>query len=301
LVEAAVEDKRVTLEEAAKAVFDGAHLFWGGFGYQRPPAEFARELIRQKKRDLTLYTCGSEVDIDMLAGSRVAKRFELAYVAIEAIGLAPNTGRRVKERSLEIEDYSNLAMAMRFYGGAMGVPFMPIKSMMGTDLEKPKFRERKLKVIDCPFTGDRVCLVPSVRPDFSVVQASRVDPEGNAQIDGIRGEDEEGARAGKRVIVLAEEIIDNEVVRAQPDQTVIPGLYVDKVVECPWGSHPMSVYNYYDYDLEHIRFYIKQCETEEGWQKYCEEYITGTDRVGYLAKIGLERLLRLRAKKPYGY
>lgn len=303
LVEAPVEDKRITLKEAAKLIPDGAHLFWGGFGFQRPPMAFAHELVRQKKRNLTIYTCGSEMDIDILAGAYVASRFELAFFAIEGIGLAPNIQRRIREGAVQIEDYTNLAMALRFLGGALGVPFMPLKSMLGTDLlTKKRFREKKAEVITCPFTGEKVVLVPSVRPDFSIVHVSRVDKEGNAQIDGIKGEDVEGARAGKKVIVLAEEIVDTEFIRSQPDQTAIPNIYVDYVVECPWGAYPMMVYNYYDYDLEHIRMYYQQCKTEEGWQKYCEEYITGVeDHMEFLKKIGFERLLKLRAKKPFPY
>jgi glutaconate CoA-transferase subunit A len=303
LVEAPVEDKRITLEEAVKLVPDGSHLFWGGFGFQRPPMAFAHELVRQNKRNLTIYTCGSEMDIDILSGAKVVSRFELAFFAIEGIGLVPNIQRRIREGVIEFEDYSNLAMALRFLGGALGVPFMPLKSMLGTDiLAKHRFREKKAEVIDCPFTGEKVVLVPSVRPDFSIVHAQRVDKEGNVQIDGIRGEDIEGGRAGKKVIVLAEEIVDTELIRSQPDQTVIPNIYVHHVVECPWGSYPMMVYNYYDYDMAHVRMYYDQCKTEEGWQKYCEEYITGVgNRLGFLNKIGIERLMKLRAKKPLPY
>ncbi|MEM2119140.1 MAG: CoA-transferase, partial [Candidatus Bathyarchaeia archaeon] len=207
-MEAPVEDKRITLKEAAKLVPDGAHLFWGGFGFQRPPMAFAHELVRQKKRNLTIYTCGSEMDIDILSGARVVSRFELAFFAIEGIGLAPNIQRRIREGVIEIEDYTNLGMALRFLGGALGVPFMPLKSMLGTDLlRKSRFRAKKAHEMICPFTGEKVVLVPSVRPDFSIIHASRVDMEGNTQIDGIRGEDIEGARAGKKVIVLAEEIV----------------------------------------------------------------------------------------------
>jgi glutaconate CoA-transferase subunit A len=303
LVEAPVEDKRIDLKEAVKLVPDGAHLFWGGFGFQRPPMAFAHELVRQNKRNLTIYTCGSEMDIDILSGARVVSRFEIAFYAIEGIGLVPNIQRRIREGVIEIEDYSNLAMALRFLGGALGVPFMPLKSMLGTDLiAKTRFRPKKTVVIESPFDGEKVVLVPSVRPDFSIVHASRVDEEGNAQIDGIKGEDMEGARAGKKVIVLAEEIVDGEFIRSQPDQTLIPNIYVTHVVECPWGSYPMMVYNYYDYDMEHVRMYYDQCKTEEGWQKYCEEYITGlNDRMEFLKKIGIERLMRLRAKKPFAY
>jgi glutaconate CoA-transferase subunit A len=303
MVEAPVEDKRITLKEAAKMVPDGAHLFWGGFGFQRPPMAFAHELVRQKKRNLTIYTCGSEMDIDILSGAYVASRFELAFFAIEGIGLAPNIQRRIREGAIQIEDYTNLAMALRFLGGALGVPFMPLKSMLGTDLvAKTRFRQKKAEVVKCPFTGEKVVLVPSVRPDFSIVHVPRVDREGNAQIDGIKGEDVEGARAGKKVIVMAEEIVDTEFIRSQPDQTVIPNIYVTHVVECPWGAYPMMVYNYYDYDMEHVRMYYEQCKTEEGWQKYREEYITGVDNhVEFLQKIGIERLLKLKAKKPLPY
>jgi len=303
LVETAVEDKRITLKEAVKLVPDGAHLFWGGFGFQRPPMAFAHELVRQKKQNLTIYTCGSEMDLDILVGAKVASHLEVAFYAIEGIGLAPNVQRRIKEGAIQIEDYTNLAMALRFLGGALGVPFMPLKSMLGTDmLTKIRFRPKKAEVMTCPFTGEKVVLVPSVRPDFSIIHASRVDKEGNVQIDGIKGEDVEGARAGKKVIVLAEEIVDTEFIRAQPDQTVIPNIYVTHVVECPWGSYPMMVYNYYDYDMEHIRMYYEQCKTEEGWQKYCGDYITSVgSHTELLQKIGIERLMKLKAKKPFPY
>ena len=302
-MEAPVEDKRITLKEAVKLVPDGAHLFWGGFGFQRPPMAFAHELVRQKKSNLTIYTCGSEMDLDILVGARVVSHLEVAFYAIEGIGLAPNIQRRIREGAIEIEDYSNLAMALRFFGGALGVPFMPLKSMLGTDIiTKAKFKTKKAEVMTCPFTGEKVVLVPSVRPDFSIVHASRVDKEGNAQIDGIKGEDIEGARAGKKLIVLAEEIVDTEFIRSQPDQTVIPNIYVTHVVECPWGSFPMMVYNYYDYDMEHVHKYYDQCKTEEGWQKYCEEYITSiNDHTEFLQKIGTDRLMKHKAKKPLPY
>ena len=303
LVEAPIEDKRITLKEAVKLVPDGSHLFWGGFGFQRPPMAFAHELVRQKKRGLTIYTCGSEMDIDILSGAKVVSRYELAFYAIEGIGLVPNIQRRVREGSIEIEDYSNLAMVMRFLGGALGVPFMPLKSMLGTDmLAKKRFRAHKAEIMDCPFTGEKVVLVPSVRPDFSIIHAQRVDQEGNVQIDGIKGEDVEGARAGKKVIVMTEEIVDAEFIRSQPDQTIIPNIYVTHVVECPWGSHPMMVYNYYDYDMEHVRMYYDQCKTEEGWQKYCQDYITSVNSHNeFLQKIGMERLMKHKAKKPFPY
>jgi len=304
LTELEVEDKRITLAEAAKMVNDGDGLFWGGFGYQRAPIAFAQELVRQKKRNLTVYTCGSEVDLEIMAGSGVATRYEIAFSAIEALGLSYNIRRRVSEGKLEVEDYTNLAMAMRFLGGALNVPFMPLRSMMGTDMERlRRYRgDNKLKVMDCPFTGDKICLVPSVQPDFSIVHVQRVDKLGNAQIDGIVGEDIEGSRCGKKLIVLAEELIDTEEIKTRPDQTKIPAMYVDHVVVLPYIAHPMMCHDYYDYDLEHLQMFHKMTQTEEGWQEYLDNYILGVDdHHGYLDLVGWERLNKLRATKPWGY
>ncbi len=304
MTEAEIEDKRISLAEAAKMVPDGSTLFWGGFGFQRAPIAFAHELVRQKKRNLNVCTCGSEVDLEIMAGAGVATRYEIAFSAIEALGLSYNIRRRVSEGRLQVEDYTNLAMAMRFLGGALNVPFMPLRSMMGTDMVRlSRFRgDDKLKVIDCPFTGEKICLVPSLQPDFSIVHVQRVDKMGNAQIDGIVGEDIEGSRCGKKLIVLAEEIIDEAEVRFHPDQTKIPAMYVDHIVVLPYIAHPMMCHDYYDYDLEHLMMFHKLTRTEDGWQEYLDNHILGVeDHHGYLNLVGWEHLQKLRAKKPWGY
>ncbi|RDE17284.1 MAG: CoA transferase subunit A [Candidatus Thorarchaeota archaeon] len=304
MTEAEVEDKRITLKEAVGLVSDGDGLFWGGFGYQRPPIAFAHELVRQKKRNLTIYTCGSEVDLEIMAGAGVASRFEIAFSAIEALGLSNNIRRRVSEGALQVEDYSNLAMAMRFLGGALNVPFMPVRSMMGTDMVRlARYRgDKKLKVIDCPFTGEKICLVPSLQPEFSIVHVQRVDQSGNAQIDGIVGEDLEGSRCGKKLIILAEELIDKAEIRTRPDQTKIPAMYVSHVVILPYVAHPMMCHDYYDYDLEHLMMFHKLTKTEEGWQEYLNNYVNGVeDHFGYLDLIGWDHLQKLHATRPWGY
>jgi glutaconate CoA-transferase subunit A len=304
LTEAEVEDKRITMAEAAKMIPDGAGLFWGGFGYQRAPIAFAHELVRQKKRDLTVYTCGSEIDLEIMAGAGVASRYEIAFSAIEALGLSYNIRRRVSEGLLQVEDYTNLAMAMRFLGGSLNVPFMPLRSMMGTDMARlSRYRgDKKLKVIDCPFTGEKICLVPSLKPDYSIVHVQRVDMSGNAQIDGIVGEDIEGSRCGKKLIVLAEELIDETEIRNRPDQTKIPAMYVDNVVVLPYLAHPMMCHDYYDYDLDHLMLFHKMSRKEETWEDYLEKYILGVENhFEYLDLIGWEHLNKLKARKPWGY
>ncbi|MHA2600507.1 MAG: CoA transferase subunit A [Candidatus Thorarchaeota archaeon SMTZ1-83] len=304
MTEPEVEDKRIDIAEAAKKVNNGATLAWGGFGFQRAPIAFSHELVRQGVKDLTITTCGSEVDIEIMAGSGVASRFEIAFAAIEALGLSYVMRRRVADGAVQVEDYTNLAMAMRFLGGALNVPFMPLRSMMGTDMARlSRYRgDDKLKVIDCPFTGEKICLVPSLQPDFSIVHVQRVDKNGNAQIDGIVGEDIELSRCGKKLIVLAEELIDEEEVRFRPDQTKIPAMYVDHVVVLPYIAHPMMCHDYYDYDLEHLMMFHKMTSTEEGWREYLNDYILGVDdHHAYLNLVGWERLNSLRATKPWGY
>jgi len=303
MTEPAVEDKRITLEEAAKKIPDGAHIAWGGFGYQRPPEALAMELIRQHKRGLRVYTCGSEHDLDILVGAEACLELEVAFFAIEALGLAPNLRRRAKEGKVKFEDYSNLAMALRFLGGALNVPFMPIRHLAGSDMmTKTRLRKDKAKTITCPFTGEPITLVPSVQADFGVICAQKADPEGNTQVFGIKGEDNEIARCAKTTIVFAEKIITNEQVRRNPDLTTIPGLYVDYVVEVPFGSWPMQVYGVYDYDLPHLQMYMEQCQDEEGWQGYLKEWILDVgSHDGLLKKIGVKRLRQLRAHRQYGY
>jgi glutaconate CoA-transferase subunit A len=301
--EPTVEDKRISLQEVTKKIPNGAHIAWGGFGYQRPPIALAHELIRQQKRGLRIYTCGSEYDLDNLCGAEVCLEYEVAFFAIEALGLAPNLRRRSKEGKVRFEDFTNLAMAMRFLGGALNVPFMPIRHMLGTDLlAKADLRKDKARVMDCPFTGKPIVLLPSIQADFGVVCAQRVDMEGNAQIFGIKGEDNEIARCAKTTIVFAEEIITNKEIRGNPDLTMIPGLYVDHVVEAPFGSWPLQVYRYYDYDLPHLQLYVQQCKTEEGWQEYMQEWILDVGSLeGLRKKIGEKRLKELRADKVRGY
>jgi glutaconate CoA-transferase subunit A len=303
LTEPAIEDKRISLEEVTKKVHDGAHIAWGGFGYQRPPEAFAMELIRQKKRGIRIYTCGSEHDLDILVGAEVCLEFEVAFFAIEALGLAPNLRRRSKEGKVKFEDYSNLAMALRFLGGALNVPFIPIRHMIGTDMmEKTRLRKEKAKVIDCPFTGMPITLLPSIQADFGVICAQKADQAGNVQIFGIKGEDNEITRCAKTSIVFVEEIISNEEIRQNPDMTMIPSLYVDYVVELPFGSWPMQVYGMYDYDLPHLQYYVQQCKTEEGWEEYLNEWILDVgSHDGLLKKIGEKRLKELRADPRYGY
>ena len=278
-------------------------VFIGGFAHVRACMAFSRELIRQEKHDLHFISSGPTVHVDLLAAGRVIKRMEVGYSGIETIGPGPNVRRRIEERFLKVEDYTNFTMAMRLYGGALGVPFMPVKSILGSDIEvKSSFKDirQKLSVVECPFTGEIVCLVPSVNPDFGVIQAQRCDEEGNVQIDDVTTTDVDGLKASDVKIVLAEEIVPTARIRKDPARTCVPGLMVDFIVECPWGAWPTAMFNFYDYDQEHIEFYADLCRTEEGWEKYKEEWVLPSEEE-ILKKIGARGLEKLKAKPGLGY
>lgn len=278
-------------------------VFVGGFAHIRSCMAFCREMIRQEKTGMHFISSGPTLNVDLLAGGKVIKRMETGYCGIEMIGPAPNVRRRIEEGYLKVEDYTNFSMTMRLYGGAMGVPFMPVKSILGSDIEtKSTFKNisKKLAVVECPFTGEVVCLVPSINPDVGVIQVQRVDNEGNVQIDDVATSDADGLKASDIKIVLAEEIVDSSVIRKDPARTVIPGLMIDYIVKVPWGAWPSAMFNYYDYDQQHIDYYAELTRTEEGWEKYKKEWIMPSEEK-IMKKIGEKRLAELKAKKGLGY
>lgn len=292
--------QQITLQEAAKLVPNWSTIFIGGFAHIRACMAFSRELIRQKKHDLHFVSSGPTVHVDLLAAGKVIKRMELAYSGIETIGPAPNVRRRIEEKFLKVEDYTNLSMTMRLYGGALGVPFMPVKSLLGSDLETKsmwKKPEEKLAVVECPFTGDVTALVPSINPDIGVIQVQRVDEEGNVQIDDVETSDVDGLKASDVKIVLAEEIVPTSRIRRDPKRTAVPGLMVDFIVKVPWGAWPTGMYGYYDYDQEHIEMYAEQCRTEEGWEAYKKEWVLPSEEA-IIKKVDKKRL---KARKTLGY
>ena len=294
--------KQISLKEAAKLIPSWSSVFIGGFAHIRAGMSFSRELIRQGTHDLHFVSSGPTVHTDLLAGGNVVSRMEVAYGGIETIGPGPNIRRRVEQGDLLIEDYTNLSMTMRLYGGAIGVPFMPVKSILGSDIEtKTTFRRKaeKLALVECPFTGELVCLVPSINPDFGVIQVQRVDTEGNVQIDDALTSDVDGLKASDVKIVLAEEIVSPTVTRRDPKKTAVPGLMVDYIVHAPWGAWPTAMYNFYDYDQEHIEYYADLCKTEEGWDEYKKEWVDIGEEA--LMKKIADRREKLKARKGLGY
>lgn len=284
-------DKRTTVADAVrKFVPDGSLLAMGGFGHIRIPMSLIYEIVRQRRRNLTVIGKTAVHDIDILIGGGCVSRVEVAYAfGHELRGLSPCGRRAVETGQVQVTgEISNAGFQWRFLAAAMGVPFMPARSMLGTDT----IRHSSAKVIDDPWSGKPIALVPACYPDVALFHVHRCDQYGNAQVDGIMVEDFELARAARRLIITAEEIIDHEEIQRQPWRTVIPFYLVDAVIEVPFGAHPTEMPVTYYFDEQHIAHWLEVSRTPEGTEKYFEDYVFGVpDFDAYLEKVGGLRLL----------
>jgi acyl CoA:acetate/3-ketoacid CoA transferase alpha subunit len=288
-------DKRTTVADAIrKYVPDGSLIAMGGFGHIRTPMALIYELVRQRKRDLTVIGKTAVHDIDILIGGGCVSRVEVAYAfGHELRGLSPCGRRAVESGQVKVTgEISNAGFQWRFLAAAMGVPFMPVRSMLGTDTIK----HSSARVIEDPWSGKPIGLVPACYPDVALFHVHRCDQYGNAQIDGIMVEDFELARAARRLIITTEEIIDHEEIQRQPWRTVIPFYLVDAVIEVPFGAHPTEMSVTYYFDEEHIAHWLEVSKTPEGTRQYFEEYVFGVpDFDAYLEKVGgLRKLAHLK-------
>lgn len=290
----AMQPKNMTLEGAIKKfVHNGCSLTLGGFcGRNSQAASY--EIVRQRKKNITVIDDSPTDQLDILIGAGCVKAVEIAWHSISVFARARNFRRSVENaipKRIKVEDYSNYAMGLRFLAGAMGLPFMPTLSLLGSDI--PRYNTR-IRIIDDPFEGKPVALVPAVSPDVAIIHAQRADLEGNAQIWGHLANDENKARAAKHTIVTCEEIISSERTLKIPNMTAVPSYCVDAVVEVPYGSHPWSCYGYYSHDVIFQRDYAKHNETFEGFLMWLDEWILNCNNHDeYCEKVGRKRLLEL--------
>ena len=298
-------DKTTTLSEAVASIPSGSHVALSGFAITRCTMAFAAEVIRQRIRDLTISQCVGAMDADLLVGGGAVARLIYGGGSLDRFGRLACVNRGIEDGSLVAEEYSSLSVAFRYLAGSLGLPFMPIRSLRGSDLLR-QIEERSgsdVAMIEDPFTGDNWLALKPLLPDVAVVQVQFADKEGNAWIIGPKWDNTEQAKASKRTIVIAERVVSTEEIRANPGQTVIPGLLVSHVVELPFAAHPTSVYAEYDYDAEHIEHYVAATRTPDSFKAYLDEYVYGVkDHGEYLEKIGGEsRLNDLRADPMLGY
>ena len=237
----------------------------------------AHEIVRQGKSGLRLAGCSMSMSMDLLVGAGLVVSTECGTGNLEGYGATLRWRRAIEEGRLRHVDYSHLAMALRFLAGSLGLPFMPSKSMLGTDIvnKKSEADGKALTVIDNPWNlGEPVVLLPAMTPDVSILHAQVADEMGNVVIEGFTTHDTEMAKASRAVIVSCEELVSSDVTRRHPERTTIPYLFVDAVVHQPWGAHPMSTYRHYQHDDAHIRHY-QSCARAggESYTGYLREFI----------------------------
>src|SRR5918912_641355 len=257
----------------AAHVHDGDSVAIEGFTHLISFAA-GHEIIRQKRRDLTLCRLTPDLIADQMIAAGCVAKLVFSWAGNPGAGSLHAFRRAIEssERALVIDEYSHFGMVARFSAGAAGLPFWPLRDYAGTDL--PRVNEN-IREVECPFTGERLAAVPALRPDVTIVHAQRADAEGNAQIWGLLGVQKEAAFASRRVVVVVEELVDEVVVRADPNRTVIPGLVVDAVVVEPWGAHPSYAQGYYDRDNDFYVAWEPISRDERALARYLDEYVYG--------------------------
>ncbi len=286
--------KLTTLSAAiAEHVHDGDTIYAAGFTHLIPFAA-GHEIIRQGKRDLVLARATPDLIYDQMVAAGCARKVIFSYMGNPGVGSLRRVRKAIEEGRLDWEEYSHFGMISRLQAGATGLPFMPIKQTAATDLERAN---PQIKRITDPYSGEELLTVPALTPDVAIVHVQRADAEGNAHIWGIIGEQKEAAFAAKRVILTAEEIVDESIIRSDPNRTLIPGIIVDAVCHVPFACHPSYAQGYYDRDNAFYLAWDKISKTPESVQAWLDEWVYGTqNHQEYWEKLGEETHQRLHVK-----
>ena len=267
-----MKEKLLSLEGAVGFVKHGDLLTMGGVSFHRIPMELVREIIRQGKKDLRLIDREPAMGFDLLIGVGAVKSVLVALVGFELLGFALNFRKAAEEGKIEVIEDTCGAVLNGFRAGAIGIPFIPIRGVLGTDLLNIGIQDGNYRIIKDPFSGEDIVAVKAIEPDVAIIHAQRADIYGNVQIWGGRFEDVWKAKAAKKVIVSAEEIVDHELIKLEPYKTTLPYPYVDAVVHLPNGAYPTSCYGLYDADYQHIRGYVEAIRNNK-FQEYLDNYV----------------------------
>lgn len=295
-------DKLMTLREAiATYVEDGMTVALEGFSHLIPFAA-AHEIIRQGRRDLTLCRMTPDIVSDQLIAADCVSKLVASFFASGSAGSLYEIRRRIESHdpvALEVEEYSHYGMVCRYQAGAAGLPFFPLRSYAGSDL--PKINPN-IRLVEDPFSGGSVYVVPPLNPDVTIIHAQRADRSGNVQIWGIAGVQQEAVYAAKKAIVVVEEIVDDDVIRSDPSRTLVPSHAVDAVVLSPRGAHPSYAQGYYDRDCAFYRRWTAISKDPQQLRTWLKEWVlTTADHAEYLEKLGEEYWADLEvAPRPSG-
>ncbi len=275
----------------SKFVNDGGTVYAAGFTHLIPFAA-GHEIIRQGKKNLTLARATPDLIYDQLVAAGCAREVIFSYMGNPGVGSLRIVRTAIEQGKLEWEEYSHFGMITRLQAGASGLPFLPMNQTGATDLEKAN---PNIKRIADPYGGKDVIVVPALNPDVAIVHVQRADANGNAHLWGIIGEQKEAAFAAKKVIVTAEEIVDESIIRSDPNRTMISGIVVSAVCHVPFACHPSYAQGYYDRDNEFYLAWDQVSESLEATKQYLDEWVYGVkDRNEYWQKLGAETHKRLK-------
>jgi glutaconate CoA-transferase, subunit A len=286
--------KLQTLSSAVKQyIKDGDVVYAAGFTHLIPFAA-GHEIIRQQKHNLTLARATPDLIYDQMVAAGCAKKVIFSYMGNPGVGSLRIVRSAIERGEIEWEEYSHFGMITRLQAGASGLPFLPMKQTGARDLEKANPR---IKRVTDPYSGEEVIVVPALNPDAAIVHVQRADENGNAHLWGIVGEQKEVAFASKRVILTAEEIVDEKVIRSDPNRTLIPGFVVSAVCHVPHAAHPSYAQGYYDRDNEFYLKWDKISESPDSVSQYLNEWVFGVkERDEYWKKLGEEKHANLKIK-----
>jgi len=293
-----VSSKVMSMRDAvSRFVHDGDTVVIEGFTHLICFAA-GHEIIRQRRRDLTLARLTPDLIYDQMIAAGCARKLVFSWAGNPGVGSLHAFRRAVEGKpaggGLEIEEYSHFGMVARFSAGAARLPFWPLRNYMGTDLPTANPR---IRTVACPYTGESLATVPALNPNVTIVHAQRADAAGNTQMWGLVGVQKEAAFASERVIVVVEDLVQESVIRSDPNRTVIPGMIVSAVVVEPWGAHPSYAQGYYDRDNDFYVAWEGISRDPDRLKRYLEEFVYGVpDRAGYMEKQP-QVAVRLKAKE----
>lgn len=299
--------KLLTLSESiSRFVPDNSSLTMGLSLESLIPFAAAHEIMRQRKSNLTLIGPISDILFDQVVGAGCVRKIRAAWVGNVITGSCYNFRRAIESHTIEMEDHSNLTIAMALRAGAMGVPFMPARTALGSDLFKTN---ASLKIMICPFSGDRLTAVAAINPDVAIVHAQRADEYGNAHAWGNLGVTRDACLASRSIIITAEEIVSPEVISRDPNRVITPGFRVSAVVHRPWGGHPSPVPGYYNRDHQAFIDYRNESKTTERFADWLQRWVDSIDsHRDYIKLLSDDRLAKLALNQhvmsdpvDYGY
>jgi len=271
----AMADKHMSVKEAVERfIHDGDYIATGGFGSVRFSTAVLHEIVRERKRNLGFSGHSTTHDFQILAAGGVIDRCDIAYVVgLEIRGLSPNGRRLMESGAVRTTEWSNAGLGWRYKAAAMGLPYLPVRVMLGSDT----LRYSAGKIIQDPFTGQKLLAVPALYPDVGIIHVHQADIYGNAQIDGTSIVDLDLAKASKRLIITTERLVDTEVFRRDPRKTSIPYWQVDAVCHVPFGSYPGNMPFEYFSDEKHLAEWIEAEQNEDTFKAFLDHYIFAVD------------------------